>query len=263
MITPKSTTLLKSEVEKRFGKKIVSSADCQNLCDDILLTSKVKISFNTVRRFFSLMRAANQPSRYTLNALCNYCGFSSFDNFIIAKREKAVVEDHKNDEILLSFLTLFFKEIEVGRANDQTYLNLVQQTILHLDHYPHIIDAFQMEIAKTKNGQDFYFERFVFVDKLNSYFGRGLQYYLEEKQSEEAQVFGYSVLCYQSWLLQNKEDVERYYKKVMEYDIVDSEKPFINARYFASQLFYAEVFGLEHESIISKAKDFYFSTTEQ
>src|SRR3954470_15017377 len=176
--------LLKNEVEKRFGRRVISSADCQNLCNDILHTNSIKISFNTIRRFFNLMRATNQPSEYTLNALSNYCGFSSFGKFIIFKQQNIILENQNQDEILLSFLTLFFKQVEIFKPHDITFLNLVQQTILHLDHYPNMIDAFQREIAKTKNGQNFYFERFVFIDKLNSYYGQGLQYYLDEKQTD-------------------------------------------------------------------------------
>src|SRR3954469_14681666 len=153
-----SISLLKTEVEKIFGKRIQSSSDCQTLCNEILRTSDIKISFNTIRRFFNLMKAEGSPSSYTLNALCNYCGFQSFDKFILARQQNVLQEEKEQDPVLLNFLILFFKQIEVCKKNDLTYLSLVQQTIIHLDQHTFIIDSFQREIAKTKNGQTFYFE---------------------------------------------------------------------------------------------------------
>ncbi len=83
-----SIDLLKDEVKKIFGRRILSSADCQNLCEDILSTSSIKISFNTIRRFFSLIKAVSRPSIYTLNTLSNYCGFSDKNSSRIALRYK-------------------------------------------------------------------------------------------------------------------------------------------------------------------------------
>jgi len=255
-----SISLLKTEVEKIFGKRIQSSSDCQTLCNEILRTSDIKISFNTIRRFFNLMKAEGSPSSYTLNALCNYCGFQSFDKFILARQQNVLQEEKEQDPVLLNFLILFFKQIEVCKKNDLTYLSLVQQTIIHLDQHTFIIDSFQREIAKTKNGQSFYFEQFVFVDKLNSYYGAGLQYYLNEKKTKEAQLFGYSLLCYQSWLTQNTAGVEKYFRKVMQQGINTSVSHSVNARYFTTQLFYADAFSLDQDAILAEAKRFYLST---
>jgi len=259
----KSVGLLKAEVEKIFGRKILSSSDCQNLCNEITRTNSVKISFNTIRRFFNLMKADGQPSMYTLNALSIYCGFSSFDSFITIKEKSGITGQQEEVSILLNFLTLFFKNIEVCKRSDATYLSLVQQTVLQLDHHPSIIDCFQREIAKTKNGQSFYFEEFVFVDKLNSYYGSGLLYYLNEKNTKEAQIFGYSLLCYHSWLTQNNEGLQKHYQKVMYYDIDKSISNSVNARYFAAQLFYAAAFGLDQQAIMVKAKRFYLSAMHE
>jgi hypothetical protein len=42
---------------------------------------------------------------------------------------------------------------------------------------PGAFDRFQRAIAKTRNGQEFYFEQFVNLDELNSFYGDGLRYY--------------------------------------------------------------------------------------
>jgi hypothetical protein len=259
----KSIPLLKSEVEKKFGRRVLSSADCKELCDDILRASSTKISFNTIRRIFNLMKADTSPSIQTLNILSNYCGFSSYDYLINLKKQSAIIDTKVQNKPLLEHLTLIFKEIDVRSKNDTTYLSVVQQTILQLQKTPFIIDDFQKEIAKTINGQTFYFEQFVFIDQLNGYYGKGLHYYLNEKKTKEAQAFGHSLLCFRSWLNADNEGVKTHYINVMNYEISNISSSAVGARFFTTQLYYANLFGLDEESIIVKAKHFFFTRNRQ
>jgi len=254
-----SIELLKGEVEKKFARKIFSLTDCRKLHNVISSSRSAKISFSSVQGFFNLAGGDKHPSVNTLNALSNYCGFSSFDNFINSRETGANTNQEKQEKVLLSFLTLFFRQIEVAKKNDFTYLRLVQQTILHLENYPAIIDRFQREIAGTKNGQGFYYEQFLFIDKLNYHYGKGLQYYLNEKKTKEAQLFGHSLLCLGCWLSNNLQGVEKHYKKVMLYKIDKTISNSITARYFASQLFYADAFGLDALDILAKIRAFYLT----
>ncbi len=86
---------------------------------------------------------------------------------------------------------------------------------MFLQRHPELIDKFQRNIAKIKNGQDFYFEQFINIDGLNSYYGMGLRYYLNEKKTAEAQIFGHSILCAKNWLLENPHGVRKHYDMVM------------------------------------------------
>src|SRR5215203_992398 len=108
---------------------------------------------------------------YTLNTLSIYCGFSSFDNFTTS-RHPGSVSDTDFDSCLLRYMILLFRDTEVQDRNDATYANLVQQTILFLNNYPSLVDPFQRQIAKTKNGQHFFFEKFINIDRLNSIYGQ-------------------------------------------------------------------------------------------
>lgn len=253
------TNLLKREVEKKFGRRILSSADCHNLSYEIVQWSKTKISFNTLRRFFNLMKADHQPSMYTLNALSGFCGYSSFDDFITTKSNHAPETDNAEASGLLNYLVLLFKNTEVSNLNDATYFSLVQQTIGFLEQHTFLIERFQKEISGTKNGQKFYFELFINIDKLNSFYGDGLHYYLQEKKDTEAQLFAHSLLCFKSWLIMNDEDVKQYHAVLLKYEVNKAMQPSVCARYFASQLFYADVMGLDKEPIFVQARQFYAS----
>lgn len=249
---------LKEEVERKIGRRILSSADCHQLCEEISKWTQAKIGFNTVRRFFSLMKAEHHPSLYTLNTFSVYCGFSSYDDFVKNRSRKPATELSEGSG-LLNYLVMLFKYMEVVDVNDATYFNLVQHTINFLEQHTYLIDRFQKEIAQTRNGQLFYFEQFIHIDRLNTYYGEGLQYYLSEKKGISAQLFARSLLCFKSWLAQNDEQVRRHHALLQEFAPDKNVKPSICARYLASFLFDADIRRDRKEPIMIKARQMYAS----
>jgi hypothetical protein len=249
---------LRSAIEITFGRKILASSDCFHLANDISYRVQFKISFNTLRRFFHLMKSDHQPSLYTLDILAKYCGYSSFADFT-TNYQKHIPEKKIENISLLNYLILVLGKTELSHKGDATYINLLEQSIKYLDHHPDVIDHFQREIAKTENGQLYYYEFFIHVDKLNSYYGKGLNYYIKEKKSNNAQIFANSLLCYQNWMFQNSNGLEEHSRIIISIGINESSPSFIAGRHFASQLYYAEAFGLEQESILLKARQYYYS----
>ena len=247
--------LLKQEVERRLGRSILSSADCHELSSEIEIKTKARISFNTIRRLFDLIKADHQPSMYTLNSLSCFCGYSSFDDFLKSKPSQEL--NPENGEGLLNFMILLFKSAEVINQDDTTFLSLTKHTIDYIVQRPYLIERFQKEIAGTKNGQNFYYERFIHYDKLNSFYGEGLYLYLENKKDSEAHIFTYSLLCFKSWLTMNDGDVDKYHFIINKYNIHELTKPSICARYYASQVFYLNVAGLNTEQVIFKSRQYY------
>ncbi len=71
---------LKSQIEKSFGKKIISRGDCELLSEDLFKRTGVVISYNTFRRMFGLAEY-RQPRLATLNHLASYIGFQSYQDF--------------------------------------------------------------------------------------------------------------------------------------------------------------------------------------
>lgn len=253
--------LLKSEVESYFGRKILNASDCQLLSADIYQETHSKISLNTLRRVFNLMKSDYNPSRFTLDVLSQYCGYTNYNEFLLIKRQANKQADH-TDGGLLHFLLLIFKKIDVKEVSDQSYFNLIRDIIGHLDEWPFVIEPFQRFIAKTSSGQKFYYEEFTNIDKLNSYYGQGLNYYLHEKKTPDGQIFGHSLLCFKYWLTGNNSSLQRHYDAVMKYQVDQNTNPFISGRYFASQLFYADIHNIDTYPIILQAREYHASLNE-
>ena len=75
---------LRKTIAKQFGKDIKTATDCDNLVSVIIRDCKTNISSQTLRRFFGLIKTTSEPSNFTLDLLCQFCGYSNFEAFINA-----------------------------------------------------------------------------------------------------------------------------------------------------------------------------------
>lgn len=78
---PELLEKLRNTVITVFGKAVITTYDAQLLADDIQLKIKTPINYNTLRRFFKIVRSATLPSIFTVNALSKYIGFADWDTF--------------------------------------------------------------------------------------------------------------------------------------------------------------------------------------
>ncbi len=252
--------LIKQEIENVFGRRIVSSRDCIELSDEIFQRTRVQLNPNTLRRFFGLVKADYPPSYSTLTILSKYCGFQSPDEIKTITKEDREADD-KNEGIL-NFLSSLFRNVYVKDAEDHTFLSVVVNTINFLNRNPALADKFQIQIAKTKNGQEFYFEKFVNIDKLNGYYGNGLRYYYSENTSTRAQVFAHSLLVFRYWLTGNQEMLERHFNILSKENLNASVPPFIYGRYYAALIYHANINSTCAENAILDAYNYYSSISQ-
>ncbi len=129
-----------------------------------------------------MVKSEHNTSSTTLDILSKYCGFSSFDELLRLKNNKQGNRNANYPNNILNYLISIFRESPISEYEDKTFNCIVKETIIFLDHHPELTDKFQKAVSKTKNGQDFYFEQFINIDKLNSFYGEGLLYYLAKKK---------------------------------------------------------------------------------
>lgn len=247
--------LLRRELISSFGRNVNTSRDCMLLSQDIYLKISEQISTNTLRRLFGLVNTGFSPSQSTLAILCRYCGFETIDDLLQRRFAQSPTKPEGPDgEILISYLVSFFQSTPAKEYTDETFLAIVKNTLLFLKQYPKLRERFQRAIAKTPLGQEFYYEQFINIDELNSFYGEGLRFYLLEKRTSYAQIFGYALLCLKAWLTDNKKDVRYYHDEVMGYRLTKDMHPALCSRYFATQLYHADIWGKPVEKILIAAQ---------
>ena len=254
--------LIRKEVEISFGRKIITASDCTNLSEEISKKIGNQLNVNTLRRCFGLVKSNYPPSINTLNILSKYCGSSSFSEIIDNHNKKSSSCEFESNESLLTYLISLFRDTNLSNNADITFVKFVKHTINFLKDKPAILNSFQKGIAKTKNGQTFYFEQFVNIDNLNKYYGDGLMHYLMEKKSKDAQLFGNSLLVLRYWLTSNSAKLDFHYNEMVKTGIDETILPVTCARYFASSLLYAEAQGRNKEEILIAARNYYLYAKE-
>ena len=85
---------LKKYIADKFNKPIRSQRDIHELKEDIYEVTGLIIGFNTLRRFFGLLKGV-EPHRKTLNALSKYVGFETYNKFL-SKDKKDLLWDNWN-----------------------------------------------------------------------------------------------------------------------------------------------------------------------
>lgn len=248
---PENVSSIKVETEYVFGRRIVTSRDCIDLCDEIFQRTKSQLNPNTLRRFFGLVKASYPPSQATLTILSKYCGYGSIDEVLATRQEIDTTAPEKIDEkSLLNYFLSMFQIPVVNDSENKVYLSFVQKAIRFIGHNPGLADKFQNLVAKTPHGQKFYFESFVNLDKLNSYYDNGLRYYLNENRSSEGLLFVNSVKIQKFWLNGLRERVLDYGHLLAECRPSSSSSLFLHCRYFMAMLFYNNIALLDTEVLI-------------
>jgi hypothetical protein len=250
---------IKQEIEHVFGRRIVSSRDCVQLSHEIFYRTKVQLNPNTLRRLFGLVKTAHSPSNSTLTILSQYCGFHSIDEINTLQK----VEDSDGNNNFLHFLVSLFRNVQVKDSEDNTFLGIAQNTVDFLNRNPSMRDRFQIQIAKTKNGQEFYFEKFVNIDKLDGYYGNGLRYYYSEKpDAGRVQVFAHSLLVFRFWLTGNCEMLEQHFTILSGQCFNALIPPFIYGRYLAAMIYNADIHSQCTKKILQNAYNYYSSVSK-
>jgi hypothetical protein len=250
---------IKLEIKYVFGRSIKSSGDCIDLSNEIYSKVRKKINANTLRRFFGLVKADYLPSFSTLSILARYCGFQSVEDVISAKQQTGLSE-RIEQERMITYVVSLFAETPSTDLTDKTFLSFITHTIQFLNHEQAIAGKYVSQIMKTRSGQDCFFEHFVNTDKLNSYYGDSIRYYLNEKRTAEAHIFGNSMLAYKYWLSGNDEQLVKVSEVLNRKTTATNALPhFICSRYYAAKLFCANILSQGAEEILIRIYKFYTS----
>lgn len=253
---------IKDEIQEVFGRPIVSSRDCMELSDEIYEKTKSQLNFNTLRRFFGLVKAEYPASQSTLTILSRYCGFHSTTEVQHVKKAEYHPEKVEATNLLL-YLVALFEETPVTGQSDKTFLSLVKQTIKFLHHHLALMDKFQNLIAKTQNGQAVYYEQFVNMNKLNSYYGTGLRYYLNEKRTKDGHIFTYSMWLLKEYLNGNDEKVMEYAGLIKKEQFAPELNLHIACRFHSALLLFSHVSHFPVEEILIDLYKYYSSSFVQ
>jgi hypothetical protein len=232
-------TQLRQHITRKFGKPISSHYDAIQLQEAIVKESGKRLSTQTIKRFFGLIKSSSRPDPATLDALSGYLKFSSykdFQNWLSLSVTNVDTEEHDwASEIVLQVL----KDIHPENLHEKGLLQLVKNLFTLFERHPNLTSTIYPKLAASKFGRRYFFEQFVHYDALASHYGMGLEHFLLHEKDRPARFFGYSMLCLRDFLTGNNQGCKYYYEKVAEYPLneVNTFHPFLIGRFHSSHLY--------------------------
>ncbi len=217
---------LRKTITKQFGKDIEASTDCDNLASIILRDCKTNISSQTLRRFFGLIKTSTTSSRFTLDLLSQFCGYRDFKEFYDA---------HNNQE-----LELFFGNSE---STNQSYWQRSEQLCQQIIESPELLVNTHHKLMSFPMARKYFMENHPLRDLLGSVYVQYFSAYLKYNTSNEAKIFAYGFLFQSSFLLQNTEMMDLYYRRVKETELSDEVHVIPAGLKYGVQLLYADFAG--------------------
>jgi hypothetical protein len=106
--------------------------------------------------------------------------------------------------------------------------------------------------ARSKSGQDCYFEGFFDMDSLVLHSGKDINTYLKYKQSGDAKIYGHFLKFMQYFLSVREPDCRKEYEIIRHLRLTDSMEPALTGYYYGAQLIYRACFGEGPEQDLMK-----------
>ncbi|KFC21121.1 hypothetical protein [Epilithonimonas lactis] len=220
---------LRKNIEKQFGKDIKTATDCDNLVSVILRDCKTNISSQTLRRFFGLIKTTTGSSQFTLDLLSQFCGYSNLKAF----------RDACNNQELEQF---FGNSENTGHH----YWDRSEQLCKQIIKSPELLVSTHHRLMSFPMARKYFMENHPLRDLLGSVYTQYFSAYLKYNTSNEAKIFAYGFLFQSSFLLQNTEMMDLYYKKVRETELSDEVHVIPAGLKYGVQLLYADSAGNDH-----------------
>lgn len=221
---------LQQNVCKLFGKQIRTATDCEDLSHLIYQKLNTKVSGQTLRRFFGLIKKDSEASVYTLNLLSRLCGFVDFQEFT------SYYSAHEHEE--------FFADSD---EFSKDYWRKSEDLCKQLMESPELLMSTHHRLMFFPLVRKYFMELHPMRDLLGTVYSQYFLSYLKFNKSNEAKIFAYGFLFHAAFLQQNTELMDIFHRRVKETKIDDEMHVIPCGLKYGVQLLYADFTSKEVE----------------
>ena len=275
---------LKNITEEKIGFRIKALKDSKRLSQIIAKENDVDISYNTIRRFFGVVKNV-QASNFTLDTLSRFNSFENYSDFIVNHKlmyrwrqefEISKIIHRGEDDKLLEYID---RSISQTKSFNLKLIQIIRELLL-IGNFNLIRRVFELkkmnadnfnydskvligmsigylisvvnkknkafnELVLNENFQDLVITIFVDYGNLRSYYSEIIKIIHTKSSRKDVQVFCEGILNLNLFL--NKENSQSFYILKEENDF----HPILKSRIFAQYLL------MEDSEIIIKLKNYY------
>ena len=260
--------ILKTITQKKLGFKVDDYNTSNKLSEIIFVETGFEISYNTLRRFFGIVKSV-KPSNYTLNTLSVFNGFKSYTDFVMNFHLKnrwkeefqmvSLMDDrkklleyiqtnlHSKREFVLKLTQIIRELMLIKDYNFLLRIFRLEQMSFNYFNFDDIayfgnctgplLKTFDLDSADAqklilnKNFIDTVITIFVDYKNLNNYYGECLKFVNANCERDQVSQFCKGVLNLKMYL--NKERKNKMFKVKLSPDL----HPILKSRVIAQELF--------------------------
>jgi hypothetical protein len=231
---------LKAQLLRRTQINLSRPTDCQLFTEAISNSQGELINPITFKRIFGFVKYPFNPSLQTLNILSKYLGYKDWFEFEICCSDSSPISSNE----LAIYLSFFeFDSINRIEEHDGGVQSFSRKIALRFRQDP---ETFKQEIPKLAGNsfaQTFFIEHFPDYDNLVGYYHLLYEAYLKNKKTNEAQLYGNSMLFLKALWTLNKREAKVYIRQIDSFTLPKNIHPYVIGRIYACQLIYNHFFG--------------------
>ncbi|MBS1605524.1 MAG: hypothetical protein JST42_22865, partial [Bacteroidetes bacterium] len=240
----KPTPVDATELETlRQHVRIRSGLECDNFSHIRLLQEEIQkltgenLSFQTLSRFFAMVRNEFNPSTDTLQIISRYLGYNNFKEFRQLNME--IDAGSHGQALTARIIVSLFSQLDPDEPLDGGMLQIVRNVANILKQRNRLTTDLHQAMAKNRYCRSYFFERLVNIDGLTGEYGEGLNYYLLHAWKREQSLFAHALYCYKAFLSGDIILFAKHFQFLEEYSADEIQKldPLTAGRYYACLVF--------------------------
>ncbi len=235
-LTSSDIKVLKEEVQKRFGKDVISSYECIQLSEHIYKVTENNISAQTLRRFLGFIKDGTQPSTYTVSVLMSYCNIDSIEEL---RQKVSTDETTQNLPDVVSVIKDFYN-ISLTPESDYNFQKSCGNVAKQILSSSLLLNDLSGFLSKNPVAQIFFFERHPYIDGLAGGFTKYIKAYIADKNTTEARLFGNCLIYLGLFLSKKQAEAAEILAEINVIGIHQSIHPFVQARVIMANLLEAK-----------------------
>lgn len=240
---PEELSILRSQIQRRFGKRIMNASDCNALSSAVFESTGHLVSSQTFRRLFRIIAGDGRISRSTADILSSYCGYPNLEQLVA----QHVVKSNESDRIQEANIYKLFFDVEVPKIEkgelNIVYFNAIKGILKRVFDDKELYDTLIPLISDNPTAHSYLFEQFPYISGFGNGFDSGYKLYLKHKKDADAQVFGNAMLFLAATLQNKYSDAKVYYEAICKLSLEELKHPFIIARYLGTKILYHHITG--------------------
>lgn len=206
----------------------------------------VKFSNNILLEFF-LANKWMEENKFNLGLFRRVFKFYKDNNQLQTNILKYLIKfafKESNTDILKNIFSVFESENNLFSAPETIYVNpeIINVIGIELRNKKELRDLLIPIYAKSKLGQLLYFESFFDMDSLVLHSGDNIDFYLENKHTDDAFIYGHFLKFMQYFLAGDKPKCKKEYEFFQSFALPDNIKPILAGYYYGTQVIYQSVF---------------------